>query len=143
MSDFNERLNELIITNEIKPEILAREIGVALKTIYEWKAGTQQITCSNIISLSNFFNCTIDYLAGRNDDPLNFTPLVPPPFNIAIRSLMEKLKISTYKLQKETKYNGSYFVRWKNGQEPYLDTLIDLADYFHCSIDELVGRNKF
>lgn len=141
MSVFGERLNELLVTKGISPEELAKEMGVTLPTVYEWKAGNQ-IFYSNLIKLCNYLNCSIDFIAGRSETELDFKPQVPPPFYVAIREMMAKKNITTYQLRKSTRFDGSYFARWKKGAEPYLSTLIELANYFECTIDELVGRER-
>lgn len=141
MAIFSERLGDLLIDKGITPEQLATIVGVSLPTVYEWKAG-KQIFYANLIKLCDYLNCSIDFIAGRSEMELDFTPQTPPPFNKAIRIITEKRKITTYRLRKETRYDGSYFARWNKGAEPYLSTLIELSDYFSCTIDELVGREK-
>lgn len=141
MAIFSERLNELLEDKNISPEQLSKAMGVSLPTVYEWKAGNQ-IFYSNLLKLCQYLKCSIDFIAGRSEKELDFIAQTPPPFNIAIRAIMEKRNISTYRLRKDTRYDGSYFVRWDKGAEPYLDTLIELADYFDCTIDVLVGREK-
>lgn len=142
MSNFSERLNELLADREIKPDKLAQDIGVSLQTVYDWKAGKQQIFLSNLVDLCDYLNCSIDFIAGRSESELGFIPQILPPFNKAIRAMMEKRNISTYRLRKDTKHSGSYFVYWDKGTDPFLSTLIELADYFDCTIDELIGREK-
>lgn len=140
MANFSERLNELLADREIKPDKLAQDIGVSIQTVYDWKAGNQQIFLSNLVALCDYLKCSIDFIAGRSDTELDFIPQIPPPFHKAIRAMMKKRNISTYRLRKDTRYDGSYFVRWDKGAEPYFTTLIELADYFDCTLDELIGR---
>jgi len=52
---------------------------------------------------------------------------------------MKSKGITTYQLQNETRYSGGYFYDWDRGADPKLSTLIELANYFNCSLDELVG----
>lgn len=142
MDAFTERLNELLADRELKPDKLANDIGVSVQTIYSWKGGNQKIFLSNLVALCNYLKCSIDFLAGRSDTELDFIPQSPPPFNKAIRDMMTKRNVTTYRLRKDTRYDGSYFARWDRGAEPYLTTLIELASYFDCSIDELIGREN-
>lgn len=47
-------------------------------------------------------------------------------------------QVSHYLNTSETNYN-----RYELGKvEPDIDTLIKLADFYHCSLDELVGRES-
>lgn len=141
MSDFGDRLNELILESRMTLEQLADAIGVTLPTVYEWKAG-KHLFYSNLIKLCDCLNCSIDFISGRSDTILDFNPQTPPPFPQAVRAMMKQRNITSYRLRKETRYDGSYFARWDRGAEPYLNTLVELADYFECTIDQLVGREK-
>lgn len=141
MTNFAERLNELLIERTMRPDVLAQAVDVSVQTVYEWKAG-RQIFLSNLVTLCDYFECSVDYIVGRSDDVLDYNPQKRPPFNTAIRAVMAKRKISTYRLRQDTRYDGSYFARWDKGAEPYIGTLIELADYFDCTIDELIGREK-
>ena len=46
---------------------------------------------------------------------------------------------TTYDLRKDLNIGNRYFQTWDNGADPKLNTLIKLANYFNCSLDELVG----
>lgn len=142
MSNFSERLNELMFDNFIKPNNLANAIDVSERTIYCWKNGKQQIYLNNLIKLCNYLNCSVDYMAGRSDVLEPAYLQLPVKFNVAIRKIMQRKKISSYRLRKFTRFDGSYFARWDKGQQPNLSTLTELADFLDCSLDELVGKEK-
>lgn len=58
-----------------------------------------------------------------------------------ILSLMEKQKLSQYKVAKDCALPYTAFNAWTSGkQKPSLDALIKIADYFDVSLDYLVGR---
>ena len=55
--------------NGMSAELLASNLGVTRKTLYNW------CTCGNIpqsalIKMSELFNCSIDYLLARREDAL-------------------------------------------------------------------------
>ena len=60
-------------------------------------------------------------------------------FGKRVRDIMKSKKISTYKMRKEPHFGGRHFHDWDNGADPKLSTLIELAEYFKCTLDELVG----
>lgn len=142
MSNFVERLNDLLVDRGISPECLAAAINVSTQTVYAWKSGKQQIFLSNLISLCDYLDCSAEFISGRGDTELGFTPQTPPPFSQAVRKMMGRKGITTYRLRKDTRYDGSYFARWDRGAKPYLSTLTELADYLGCTIDQLVGREN-
>ena len=54
MSKFGERLNELLIENDITPEKLAIAVNVSLSTVYRWKNNETKVFLSNLISLADY-----------------------------------------------------------------------------------------
>ena len=62
---FGERLKELRIEKKIGQIELSKKLGVSKGTISLWENNLREPTLSNLILLSDFFEVTIDYLAGR------------------------------------------------------------------------------
>lgn len=46
---------------------LAKAIGVSNGIISLWESGKREPTMSSLISLSNYFKVSLDYLAGKED----------------------------------------------------------------------------
>jgi transcriptional regulator with XRE-family HTH domain len=68
---FIERLNKLIKTKRINKKILSEESGIPYSTIQSWyNSGYERITISTLIILSNYFNCSVDYLIGKDVVPI-------------------------------------------------------------------------
>lgn len=64
---FGERLKDLRIERKIGQVELAKELGVSKGIISLWENGLREPKLSNLISLSNYFKVTIDFLAGQED----------------------------------------------------------------------------
>ena len=47
---------------------VAKGIDTSQRNIGRWESGNNEPSSSFIIKLANFFNCTADYLLGREDD---------------------------------------------------------------------------
>lgn len=58
-----------------------------------------------------------------------------------IRTLCKSNNISPAKLEEELGFSQGLISRWKD-KTPSIDKIIDIADYFHISLDEVVGRNE-
>lgn len=58
-----------------------------------------------------------------------------------IRSLCKTNNISPTKLEEELGFSQGLISRWKD-KTPNLDRIIDIADYFEVTLDEVIGRNK-
>jgi len=142
MSNFSERLKELLFDNEISPEQLAIAISVSKSTVYRWTITPMQINRANLIALSNHFKCSIEYIIGRSFDTRELKPKACPPFGLRIREIMKEKGFTTYSLRKVSRFDGSYFQKWTSGEEPGLPLLLDLADLFDCTLDYLVGRES-
>jgi len=139
-SNFSERLKELLFENELTAEQLASKVEVSRTTVYRWMRKSLQIKRSNLITVANFFSCTIEFLIGRSDDDTKIKPKDCPSLTIQVRKIMAEQNMTTYQFEKAGKFKCSYFNDWDKGYEPSLQTLIDLADFFCCTIDYLVGR---
>lgn len=59
----------------------------------------------------------------------------------AIHILCRDKSISHTKLEEELGFSQGLISRWKD-KNPNIDRIIDIADYFHVSLDEVVGRNQ-
>lgn len=57
-----------------------------------------------------------------------------------ILKLAEQHNMTPNKLATECKLQSNTFTYWKSGQQPSLDSLIKIADYFNVTLDFLVGR---
>ena len=97
---------------------------------------------SQFIAIADFFNCSLDFLAGRSETVIDFIPKKCPPFYEHFRNILKEKGISRYKIHTDTKIKSSHFVDWKNGTEPQIHSLIELADYLDISLDYLLGRDK-
>lgn len=140
LSTFSDRLSELMFeNNDIKSEHLADKIDVSGATIRRWLLGNQQISLTNLLKLSNYFNCSLQFLSGKTDKKLDFTPKIYSNFYDNFRTILKEQKITRYRFTKETRFKDQYFTKSKNGSVPNLQTLIEIADYIDCTIDYLVG----
>ena len=67
--EFHERLKELRQERNLTHEGLAKEIGFSKSIIGYWENGKKQPTLSALLALARFFEVTLDFLAGiENED---------------------------------------------------------------------------
>lgn len=67
--DFPSRLRMLRSERKVSQSDLGKEIGVTLKQIQRYESASSEPTLPKLLSLADFFNVSLDYLAGRSDDP--------------------------------------------------------------------------
>ncbi len=144
MSNLSERLNELMDEpNELKSEKLGKIIGVTGSSIRMWKRGEMEISLENAVKLADYFQCNLDYLAGRNVRYEQVAPRPLPPFYERLRAVMKENEITRYWIAHNTDIKDVYFTHWKQGATPYLANVIKLATYLNVSLDYLVGRTDY
>ncbi len=140
--NISERLSELMNEKGISNKELANVLGVAIGTVGYWKKGRNTMRLPQFIAIADYFNCSLDFLAGRSETVIDFIPKECPPFYEHLRNILKSKKITRYRINADSKIKSSHFVDWKNGTEPQIHSLIELADYLDISLDYLLGRDR-
>lgn len=61
-----------------------------------------------------------------------------------LRQFMKELGVNQVKLSRDIQISQSAISMWLSGRkEPSIKSLWLLADYFRCSVDELIGRMPY
>jgi len=139
-SDFIETLSELMDEQNLTSDALGNAIGVNGSVVRCWKQGKNKLYLSNALKLAEFFSCSLEFLIGRTDERLSFTPKPYPPFHDRLLQVMKEQGKSRYSVVKETAFSNGHFSKWKAGSDPYLESLVNLSNYLNCTLDYLVGR---
>ncbi len=142
LSKFAETLDSLMFEREITASQLAIKTCLDSATIS--RALHSQFTPSvhTLLKLADYFNCTTDYLLGRETENYSITFLQCPPFSVQLLRLKEHFGCPWQHFYKTAHISASRFYEWKNGKrEPTLDNIIALADGFDVSVDFILGRS--
>jgi len=142
LNDFSERLSELMFEHELNTVKLALILNVSDVTIGRWKKGESSILLNNALHIADYFECSLQYLIGKTDKKLDFILHPHKPFYKRLRQIMAEHSITWYRIVKDGILSDNNISSWKNGTEPYLETVIDVANYFGLTIDQLVGREN-
>ena len=127
----------------LTPSEFAKQIGCGKGTVSRYLNAQKIPTIPLLIRMADFFNCSTDYLLGRETEKYNYTFYPCPTFQTRLPKLCEELHINKYQLQKRTGITESSIYDWQRGDtNPRLDNLIKIADTFDCSIDFILGRVK-
>ena len=65
--DFGKHLKELRILHGLSQMELATKTNLSQSAIAKWELNKTEPTASNLITLADFFNESVDYLLGRTD----------------------------------------------------------------------------
>ena len=143
MTKFVDNLNYLISEKEILAKQLAREIGLTEATLSRYRKGINTPSVSNLIKFADYFQCSVDFLLGFEEEngKLTFKPC--PPFAERMAQLPSLFNLSAYAFCRKVKISETAFYDWKSGsKEPNIFSLIKIAKYFDCRIDYLLGRES-
>lgn len=66
---FQERLYQLRKGRGISQEELAAVVGVSRQAVQKWEAGTSRPDMDNLVTLSRYFDVTMDYLVAGATEP--------------------------------------------------------------------------
>ena len=95
------RLKQLRIKKNIKQQDLAKALNVTKQSVSNWENGKRLPNIEILIQLADFYNCSLDYLVGRElkEDNLKtintlVSDLGPSSYNevISILNILKKTK---------------------------------------------------
>ena len=141
MSKFSEVLTELLEEHNLNRKTFAANVGISASRVSDYIRNDKLPTLENLIKIADYFQCSTDFLLGREYEETHEIFHDPIPFSERIRFLKEQSHFS-HKDIYETVGKSRYF-EWLNGKrQPSLDHVILLADLFGCSVDYLLGRER-
>lgn len=97
----------------------------------------------SLIHIADYFNISIDFLIALTDDEYFEKSKRPKSFLERLEELQNECGIQTrYELAQKILIHRNNIAQWyKLNCLPLLDDLIIIADYFHVSVDYLLGRS--
>ena len=128
MEEQNKQLKELFENNV-----------VSKNTFYKYKQRIPSL--HTLIKIANYLHVSIDYMYERVDDnrfyPYSYNQ---SDFYNKLVHLIKTAGISNRKFCKDLLYSKDCISRYKNGVEPSVRTLFEIANYFDCYIDDLLSH---
>ena len=140
LSNFAERIVELKEEHDLSNLQFEKICGCKNQSISSWLTKGVYPKLINLMRLSDYFKCSIDYILGLTDNKTLTRRENPIPFLDRISELLVKNNITEYALAKACDFNRSSFVNWrKRNLLPQTECLIGIAEYFNCSVEYLLG----
>lgn len=140
MTKFKDRLVELLQDNNINRTQLSKKIKIAPSILDGYFLNDYYPSIKNAIIISEFFNCSIDYLTGLTDDYSFKKKITGKRFLDNYLFLLQKYNIKNSTLLRDINLDINSLSRWKQGQLPYIQNLILIANYLDTTIEFLLGR---
>ena len=141
MSNFSENLKYILDEQSLTVKQLALMTDLNISTVNRYLENTRVPSYRNAIKIADCLCCSLDLLFGRieYEKPKTFKPA--PPFGIHLSKDMKDNRKSKYSVYTNTSISEQRLTDWMNGTRlPSIPNLIVLANFFGCSLDELVGR---
>lgn len=143
MSKLTETLLDLISDSGLTLKETAERIGIPATCLTDYLLEKHQPAVESIIKIADYYNCSVDFLLGRETEKQNLTFKTCPPFQEQLRYLKNYFNCSSYRFFNGTKISKSAYYSWLRGaHKPTLDNIIDLADEFDCRVDFILGRES-
>ena len=138
---FVERLNELMQEQNLTNFSLSKKLECQDDIIQNWREGKYYPSLKNLISLSAYFNCSIDFILGLTDKENYKTGKENITFVQRYKECREKLNLTDYKVAKSCGVQQSTISQWLlHGRLPETENLVLLSKLFDCTIEYLIGR---
>lgn len=95
------RLKELREEKRLSQSSIASAIGTNQRNIGRWEKDENEPTVGFLIKLADFFDCSIDYIVGREDDFGHINNVTPthPPLSIQEYELIKLFRTLPKELQ--------------------------------------------
>lgn len=138
MENLKSRIDDILSERNLTRIDLANLAGVHRNVIA--KLNYASISLSTAIKIANILNISIDFMVGLSEDDSKFKPTNNINFYNNCKKILEELNISQRKLCRDLNFSTDAFTRWKNGQLPFLSSIISIAKYLNVEIEELIGR---
>lgn len=141
LSKFSETLKELMEEKNLTQNQVAKVANCGHGSVSRWLNNENYPSLINLVKLSEYFNCSIEYLFRKTDDKKLLYSEIISTFSERLKSLAIGKQKSLVKIAKELNIDNAILYRWSNGvYNPGAEGLLILADYFGCTVDYLVGR---
>ena len=139
---FSETLSELMEDAQMGVNKLAETANCDKAAIRRWFYNMYLPDPQTLIKITNVFNVSADYLFGLTDEKEFEKVLSNDTFYQRYSRLRDNAGYSDYFVSNKLNIRDSAISKWKNIKSfPTTISLLKLADFFHCSLDYLLGRS--
>lgn len=143
MSEFVERLEELMFNRGLNKKMLAQQARINATCISHYLLGKRIPTVESLVKLADFFSRSTDFLLGREEENPNLTFRQCPSFCERIAYLKEQYGGSAQSFYRGLGISKTCYYGWLNGKRnPTLDNVIYLADRLKLRVDYILGRES-
>lgn len=141
MSKLSNRLKEYMEEYKLTQSSLANALNIERSNISEFLSDKHTPSFDCFVKMLYFFNCSADYLLGLVELHTEEILHPVPPFKDRLRTMLKERKVTQAQLISGLPVSSAVPYKWLSGiNEPSIESLIRLAEFFECSVDYLIGR---
>ncbi|MCM1534149.1 MAG: helix-turn-helix transcriptional regulator [Corallococcus sp.] len=137
MLNFKTLLNNVLVEQNKTFAELENCGVIGRRAFYQYKNYVPHL--STVIKIANHLQVSLDYLTGRtNDNGFRTYKTEQTNFYYKLIGILKSDDISQSEMSREIPVSRPNFTYWKQGKLPKLETLVAIANYLNCSIDDLL-----
>lgn len=137
---FNENIEDFIIKENTTVYQFSKAVGVSGQSVANWLQHNGYPDTESANKIANYLRVSLDFLFGLSDSPKPNNDANDLPFLEKFDLLRKKNHVSCYAVAKECSFGESAISKWRKGKQPKLENVIQIAKYFGCSLDYLIGK---
>lgn len=121
---------------------VADKLQISRGTYAHWEIDKREPDFRMISELADLFDVSLDFLAGRTDDPSPVKPLALPESWTRLEQLIDDRDDVRRQLADAVKVTVDIIRQWEAKQAvPDVDQLDEISDFFKVSLDYLRGKS--
>lgn len=114
---------------------------ISKDTFYKYKQRNPSL--QTLIKVANYLQVSIDYLFELTDEnKFHKYSIDQSKFYDYLTEMIKKSNLSNRQFCKEMNYQKDNINRYKKGVEPSVRTLFEIANYFGCSVNDLLTKEN-
>lgn len=143
MDNIAKRLKELRKQSGLKQKEIAEKLNITVGGYSNYERNFSLPSCEKLVQLANIYQTTLQYIITGEQDTQCYDEKNFCSFPQRLRELREKRNMTQQQVAdclgiRKATYQGYEY----NKYEPKLDKLLQLAELFDVTLDELMGRNR-
>ena len=142
MAKFFKRIHGLRVDNDLRQKDISIMLKANINTYPHWESGMYEIPMNMIDKLSEFYNCSIDYLTGLSNDKGSFTKKYNlEEIFIRLKRLRKENHLSQTEIGNLLGFGQMNYSRYERGQVIIsFSKLYLIAKKINVSLDYLMGK---
>lgn len=142
--EFRLRVLELMEEEELTKQALAERAVISNEVVSRITIYGIIPSLKTLIKLADYFNVSLPYLLAESDTNDFAKSESPTDFHTRMAELVQGIQTKYSIIAHKMPFNANYFYEWERTKTlPSLEYLEAIADYFHVSVDYLLGRTDY